>query len=201
MRASASIERTPQRTKHVLHMFCERTVINIRHVACQVELRSLVHSRYLLAQLRIRVHCRWRVMSSLSTCLWSLSTQFHVAGIGINLFCGTPRVIPTMLHLHKQARAQKTTFEYWARTLSRGLQLRMQFDFVLFFWRGTVICVHCCTCVFSVRVLCKCCIVFLCARLSVFIFGCVIRSGMPPPASTPEKPPRVFSPGLHANPD
>ena len=32
---SAFIEKTPQRTKHVLHMFCEHTVINIRHVACQ----------------------------------------------------------------------------------------------------------------------------------------------------------------------
>ena len=27
--------KTPQKTKHVLHMLCERTVINIRHVACR----------------------------------------------------------------------------------------------------------------------------------------------------------------------
>ena len=33
MWVSAFTKNTWQRTKHVLHMFCERTVINIRHVA------------------------------------------------------------------------------------------------------------------------------------------------------------------------
>ena len=42
------IEKTPQTTKHVLHKFCERTVINTRH-ATGVELRSRVDSAPTLA--------------------------------------------------------------------------------------------------------------------------------------------------------
>ena len=57
-----------------------------------MELRSRVKGgRYLPEQLRVRVHCRWRVTPSLSCCLWPLSTQFCVAGIGINLFSGSQR--------------------------------------------------------------------------------------------------------------
>ena len=77
-------------------------------------------------QLRVCVHCRWRVMPSLSFCLWPPHTQFRVAGVGIFRLSGTPRKwsrarnrhhlerpnivlfrVPTLLHLHTQARVLK----------------------------------------------------------------------------------------------
>ena len=49
-------------------MFCERTAFNIGYV----ELRSRADGRNLSEQLRVRVHCRWRVTPSRCSCLSSL---------------------------------------------------------------------------------------------------------------------------------
>ena len=143
---SAFIEKTPQRTKHVLHMFCERTVINRRHVACQR--RGPAFSRGQPPPTRTAAcSCALPLASDAVACFLLVvteHTQFCVAGIGINLFFGTPRegqergigtswnartssclVIPTLLFLQKQARAQKTTFVY----LARGLYFWAYWDF------------------------------------------------------------------------
>ena len=65
--ANAVVEKTMQSTKHILHMFCETSVINFSTwLASGVELRSCVDGRHLPEQLRARVRCRWRVTPSLS---------------------------------------------------------------------------------------------------------------------------------------
>ena len=62
----SSMWKTPQRTKHVVHIFCERTAINsgARGRASGVELYSRALSNYQPEQLRVGEHCRWRVTLS-----------------------------------------------------------------------------------------------------------------------------------------
>ena len=113
--------KTSQRMKHILHMFCERTVTNIRHVACQWRGTAVSRRR----PLPIRTaHCRWRLSRRFLPVVTE-HTQFCVAGTGSLPFSGTkmgPRAsirqhlerpnivlsgVPDMLILHKQARAKK----------------------------------------------------------------------------------------------
>ena len=74
-------------------MFCERTAMNIRHVACRW--RGTAISRTPPPPTRavacVRVHCRWRVTRRFSFCPWSLEhTQFCVAGTGTTFSLARP---------------------------------------------------------------------------------------------------------------
>ena len=130
VRAGAFIQKTQQRTEHILHMFCEDTVINIGHVARQW--RGTAFSR------------RWPAPDGTLACSRALPlasdaaafllpvvtehTQFCVAGIVINLFSDTPPclVIPTM--------RTKTTFVHLARKSPRGSYVRADLDFARCFF-------------------------------------------------------------------
>ena len=65
---------------------------HIKHVACQWRgLRSRVDGRYLPAQPRVRVHCRWRVTPSLSFCLSThISASRELESSERSAPCGTP---------------------------------------------------------------------------------------------------------------
>ena len=122
--------KTPQRTKHFQHMFGERTVINIGHVACRW--RGTAFSRIRPLPTRTSACSRRRLAFLLPAV--TEHTQSCVARIRIFPFSGTPRkcvkrehsaqfetpeqrrlVIPNMLYLHKQACAQKKkNFAYLA---------------------------------------------------------------------------------------
>ena len=98
--ANALIEKTMQRTKHILHMFCERTVINTKHMAAGgLELRSLVDSRNLPEQLRFLAQSRWRLTPLLSFCLWSLST--HISASRASGWLKHVRSAPSGTHEHR----------------------------------------------------------------------------------------------------
>ena len=65
-------------------MFCERTEINIKPVACRWRETTFSRGRPLLEQLRVRVHCLWRV--AFLSLVVTERTQ-----ISVDLFFGTPR--------------------------------------------------------------------------------------------------------------
>ena len=142
-----------------------------------MELRSRVDGRYLPAQLRVRVHSRWRVMPSLSFCLWSLNTQFCVAGIGIKLFCGTPRQGSRASIRHHVERpnivlSRNSDLVVFAQTRPRArVVFSGVFAFRAFLWDGNVhlyvLLFVCCLFVFSSGV---CLMFFLCVRVSVFFY-------------------------------
>ena len=148
--AGSVVGKPTQTTKHVLHMFCERTIINIRHVACWW--RGTAFSRRRPPVTHAAACSRSLPVASDAVAFLmpvvAERTHFCVAGMGIAFFwhatkmdqerafgtiwnarASSSLVILTLLYLHKQTRAQKTTFAYLARTFLRDLYFRVYWDF------------------------------------------------------------------------
>ena len=89
--AGCFVGRTTQRTKHVLHMFCDRTVINIRHVACWS--RGTAFSRKVEIPSQPAVCSRAVPLASEAVAFMlpvvTGHRQFWGSGIGIFPFSGT----------------------------------------------------------------------------------------------------------------
>ena len=132
-------------------MFCERTLINIEHVACQWRgtAFSLVDVRYRPEQPRVRAHCRWRVAPSAPSCFffachhwalailglghWNLPFHWHATKKGsrgsIRHHLERPNIVLSrnsdlVVCAQTTPRAKKKTFVYVAPTSSRGLYYR-----------------------------------------------------------------------------
>ena len=185
--------KTPQRTKHVLRMSCERTEINVRHVACRW--RGPAFWRGRLPPNRTAACSRTLPLAS-DVVAFLLAvviehTQFRVAGTEINLFSGTPRkasrasirhllersnvvLVPKFrpCYLDKHARAQQTTF---ALCVFPGvldfarLFLNLYFHFVVSLRPGFLsLLLYLCVCCAR---LCICFLyVSVCARASLYFF-------------------------------
>ena len=150
-----------------------------------VEMYSRVDGRYLPEQLRVRIHCCWRVTPSgffachhwahgnLGLGHWNQIFLWHATKMGQERSFGTIwnsrtsscLVIPTQLYLHEQARAQQTTLAYLARTSSQGLYFRAYLDLRVRLCVYFCICISACASLYLFVFL-----YFLCARVSVFIF-------------------------------
>ena len=189
MWTSAFIEKTSQRTEHVLHWFYERTVINIWHVVCWCRATALWRRRP--PPTRAASCSRALPLASDAVAFFlpviTTHTQFWDSGIGIFPFSGEPRnrgqerafgtiwnarkssclVIPTLLCLHTQARALKTTFAC-GPTFSLGLY----FPVCLYFGRLFLECVsdffYVCFC--ARASLCLFLNWHVCARASLHLF-------------------------------
>ena len=103
------IEKTKQTTKHVLHMFCERTGINSRHVACQWRGTAFSRNNCVFAYI-----AAWRVTPSFSFSLWSLLSTHNSASRALESTSSLAR--------HEkgqdQARAQKNNLRVFGPNVS-----------------------------------------------------------------------------------
>ena len=132
-------------------MFCERTLINIEHVACQWRGTSfsLVDVRYRPEQPRVRAHCRWRVAPSAPSCFFFCLSSLGTRNFGtralessfplarhkngsrgsIRHHLERPNIVLSrnsdlVVCAQTTPRAKKKTFVYVAPTSSRGLYYR-----------------------------------------------------------------------------
>ena len=118
-------------------MFCERTVINKRYMACWWRETAFSRRRPLLTQtaacsrtlqlgsdavafrlLVVAEHTQFCVASTLFSDAPRTMGQERDSGTICNARTSSCLVIPTLLHLHKQARAQKKTSRIWPKRLS-----------------------------------------------------------------------------------